>query len=510
MNGMTVESSGGRLRQTALLAPDVRLGSVTVRTWVWPASIVVLGAVLRLYRLGAWDLTYDEAFGAGVAAAQPLTAIWTFVAREDPYHPPLSHIVLHFWRFFGSSEFTLRLFSVILGTLSIWLIYRIGAYLLDRRTGILAAGILAVSPFHVWYSQEARMYPLLFFLSLISLDALARLMREDRTSQWLVYVGATTLSLYADYGAFLLLAAQNIAIGALIIFKRGPRPVKWVLAQSAIVLFFLPWAPVLVGTFPHLGPMPLGESLQGGQIPAPTRVQHVAWVFATFTSAFLPRGQPLIKIAVILLFGAVFLTGLWATRRRPLPWSLLSSIALIPIALGAILSYRTHVLFPRTLIPASAGYYLILAAGFLALPPRRIGTLLLTALVGVNLLSLSLMYHRTEKSPPWSTIAHHVSSQIQPGEGIVFLDAKWRLPFDLYYRGPEGVDADGIDQDYVRPGDVERVQHFAVQHQILYLVLYEDMKTNFARRVRRYIQSRFTLTARTEFPMGVAVERYRK
>lgn len=93
---------------------------------------------------------------------------------------------------------------------------------------------------------------------------------------------------------------------------------------------------------------------------------------------------------------------------------------------------------------------------------------------------------------------------------MVFLDAKWRLPFDLYYRGPEGVDADGIDQDSVRPGDVERVQHFAEQHQVFYLVLYEDMKTNYARRVRSYIQSRFTLTARTEFPMGVVVERYRK
>jgi len=466
---------------------------------------VLIGALLRLYTLGTWDFSGGEAWSVQVAA-QSLRTIWTLLAREDPFHPPLSYMLLHFWMYLGKSEFTLRLLSVILGTLSIWLMYRIGTYLRDRRTGLLAALILAISPFHIWHSQEARMYELLFLLSLASLDALVRLIREDRPLHWVAYVGATSLSLYTDYGAFLILAAHNLAVAALLFFKRGPRPWKWMLAQAVVAALYLPWAQAFLGILFHLGPVPTGETSQGPRSLAPGALRSVGSVLATFISASLPAGQPLLKLSLILVFGAVCLVGLLALRQKTLSWVLLGSIAVVPILVGLVFSAKTTALFPRTLSPASAGYYLFLAAGFLAVPRRLVGSLLLTGLIGVNMVSLNLMYHHTEKSAPWRKIAAHIASKVRGGEGIVFVDGAWVGVFSYYYRGPAGVDT----VDYESRADFPLMRELVNTRRVLYLVLKDERRVDPGRRVRTYIQSRFTLTATMEFPGGVVVEQYQR
>ena len=158
----------------------------TVRfSWLWPVGIVVLGALLRFYRLDAWNLDSDEGFSANVAALA-VRAIPAFVARWD-FHPPLFYLVLHFWRSLGAdTEFSLRLLPVAFGTLSIVVLYRLSTYLLGSETGLVASFLLAISPFHIWFDQMLRPYTAAFFLTLLSLDALARLLRREQAVLWLV------------------------------------------------------------------------------------------------------------------------------------------------------------------------------------------------------------------------------------------------------------------------------------------------------------------------------------
>ena len=83
-------------------------------------------------------------------------------ARDN--YPPLHNIILHFTiAMFGNPEMALRAPSALLGVGSVYLLYRVGALLWDRTTGLIAALLLALSGFHVWYSTEARMYTLLSF-----------------------------------------------------------------------------------------------------------------------------------------------------------------------------------------------------------------------------------------------------------------------------------------------------------------------------------------------------------
>ena len=74
-------------------------------------------------------------------------------------HPPLHHALL--WvtvRLFGTSEFAVRLPSLIAGVALVPAMCWVGSVLYDRRTGWVAAMLAAIAPFCVWYSQEARMY----------------------------------------------------------------------------------------------------------------------------------------------------------------------------------------------------------------------------------------------------------------------------------------------------------------------------------------------------------------
>lgn len=469
--------------------------------WIALALIVTFGLVLRLYRFGGWN--GNEAIMLGVSAESP-RAIWAIVARDDPYHPPLFPIMLHFWRYLGTPELTIRLLPIILGTVSIWLVYRFVTYLLDGRTGLLAAFILAISPLHIWHSQEVRMYSSLFFFSLISLDALARLIREDRAFQWLIYVVAAVLSLYTNYGALLFLAAQNVAVAQLMAVKQGPRPWKWLLAQAAILAFFLPWVPTLLSLLRPAGPVPTTEALRiDSSVPA--TVAQLAFVLASFTSAFLPAGTPLLKAVIVIIFGAVFLAGVWSVRQKRVAALLLASAALVPLAMGFVLRSELGLLRARTVIPAIAGYYPILAAGLLALSPRKIGIGLLATLIVLNAYSFELMHRVPQKIIPWGEIADRIAAEMRTGDGVIFTDDELLLVFDLYYRSDHPLRA-----EVSRGANFERVRAFIDRHSGFFLVARKHQTEDVMSRIKGDIRSSHAFMGSVAYPGGVIVEHYRR
>ena len=101
-------------------------------------------------------------------------------------HPLLYYFFLHGWMELGQSPFVVRFPSVVFGLLTLCLVFRIARELFDLRVGLLATALAAISPFHIWYSQEARMYSLLRPLTLLSVYLFIKA-REDR--KWLHWMG---------------------------------------------------------------------------------------------------------------------------------------------------------------------------------------------------------------------------------------------------------------------------------------------------------------------------------
>jgi hypothetical protein len=146
-------------------------------------AIVALGGFLRFYQIGSKGLWLDESFSVWLGW-QPVGEILSWLVNIDQ-HPPLYYTLLHLWMALGDDAAAVRALSALLGTLTIPVVYLLSRRLADDddKVGLLAALILAVSPFHVRFAQEARMYTLLTLNVSLALYALVHLLTDPRSAE---------------------------------------------------------------------------------------------------------------------------------------------------------------------------------------------------------------------------------------------------------------------------------------------------------------------------------------
>ena len=144
---------------------------------------MLLAFGIWVYRLDGASLWRDEALTLG-RAEQPLSMIFSNrnlvqgVSSPD-LHPPFYFLFQHGWlRLAGRSEFSLRFPSVMAMVLAVAMFGAVGRRIWGYRTGLLAAALALLSPFFLWYAQEARMYAWIILESLILLHTLWPLLQK--------------------------------------------------------------------------------------------------------------------------------------------------------------------------------------------------------------------------------------------------------------------------------------------------------------------------------------------
>ena len=167
------------------------------RNAIFLVIVLLLGAVLRLSGLGTESFWYDESLTT-LSARVPFPQIIGAV-RQHENAPPFYFVLINLWaKVFGSSDVALRWPSALLGIATIGVLYCLGRELFDQTIGLTAAALLAVSPIHIAYSQEARMYALALLINLLCVWAFTRLLRSGSGMAQLSYVAMATLAaLYA-------------------------------------------------------------------------------------------------------------------------------------------------------------------------------------------------------------------------------------------------------------------------------------------------------------------------
>jgi uncharacterized membrane protein len=165
----------------------------------------------------------------------------TGLAAEDPHHGPLFYLLDRLWiDVAGSSISAYRGLSAALGTLALGFAFLFGRKLLgsSRGGGVLAA-LIAVSPFFILYSQQAREYALFAALALLA-SLLLLEARERGGAAWALYAAAAALGLYADPLFALLLAAHAVVVAACG-RRRAPAVRGFLAACAAAAAAFSPW-----------------------------------------------------------------------------------------------------------------------------------------------------------------------------------------------------------------------------------------------------------------------------
>lgn len=422
-----------RLKRWISAEASVRPARRSRRATVVPVLLVVaLGVSLRLYRIGAQPLWVDEATSLRFAR-QTVSQLWSWSTIVDPGNPPLYYSLLHGWLVFGDGEASLRLLSALFGVLTIPLVYALGRMIRDHRLGIVSALLFAISPFQVWYSQEARGYSLLTFGATSAMLGVAYLLRHPERSgslrgagwSWLSYVLGTTVALLAHNTAvFLPIGANVLMLGWWWIHGRAQQGFlrNWLLAQLAVLCVWGSWLPAYLQQVVH------GESYSW--IPRPTVGSVLSGAYAIYGG--VTRATPYqVEAIVVLVLGGL---GLWSWKndRRWIAFVLIFGLA-APLGELIVSAWRP-IFLTQTLIWAAVPLYLTVAAGLLCLRPRVFAAALVVfmALAGLGLRS----YYFLHDKEAWDQAATYVNQRLQRGDAIVFGAGFLQIPFDYYYSPP--------------------------------------------------------------------------
>ncbi|MBW4451475.1 MAG: glycosyltransferase family 39 protein [Nostoc indistinguendum CM1-VF10] len=161
------------------------------------------------------------------------------LALEDPKHPPLYFVMTNLWvQCFGSTVAATRSFSAFINLLVFPALYWLCQELFQSKiVGLVAIAIIAVSPFHLVYAQEARMYSFSTLNILLSSAALLRAIRLHTKSSWSIYSVTLLIGLYTN----LLFSLVAIGQGIYVAINQGLRSRKILIAYLSALLAFLPW-----------------------------------------------------------------------------------------------------------------------------------------------------------------------------------------------------------------------------------------------------------------------------
>jgi uncharacterized membrane protein len=170
------------------------------------------------------------------------------LAAEDPQHPPLYYTLARFWvQWFGSSAAVTRSLSAIISLLVFPCIYWLCLELFESSlVGWVAVALIAVSPFHVLYAQEARQYSLWTVTILLSSATLLRAMRLKTKLSWGMYAVSVVLGLYTFLFSGLVMMAHGVYVFTVENFRLSKRFLAYLLASLGALLAFIPWMLVVI------------------------------------------------------------------------------------------------------------------------------------------------------------------------------------------------------------------------------------------------------------------------
>ncbi len=325
-------------------------------------GIVLVAAWLRLTLLNRQSLWFDEADVVVRAERSLGTVLHTFVQPGE--NGPLYNLLLHVWiQIFGPSETSVRLPSAIAGLLSVPVIYVVGWRTLGRRVGLFAAGLLAISPYHVWYSQEAKMYTIAVLLTLLSTACFIEAVRGNERRWWIGYVVITSLSFYFHVTTVLIFVAQSAFF--LLTWRRWKdRHRAWLISVGVLTLPYVPialWAGRVVLN---------GANQWQPKVTLWQMTQIEATKFAVNRAKDLvteARGTRIYGLGAAL---GVVTTGVlgWGSVRRPAGvtrrWILyFTALVVLPVLMFYVVTFKQPLFNDRYLIMSLPYFLLLVAAG---------------------------------------------------------------------------------------------------------------------------------------------------
>lgn len=461
-------------------APHAR--SAAARPY-WPAVAVltVAGFALRAWHMSAQNLWTDEVETAKIALL-PMAELMRAARGELPILPtawlsPLYYLIIRSALLLphASVDAALRLSSVVVGAATVPALAWTGRRLLGAPAALAATVVLALSPFHVWYSQEVRPYALLVLLAVLTIGLFARALERPAAGTWAAFAGALILALYTHPIAVTLPLVCGLAL--LVAARTRPHLLRGgLLTLAASGVAYLPAVAVIRARGANTIADARGVSVL--DVPYAIYTYVVGFSFGPSTAELhvsardaLLAAAPLILV-VALVFGVLAMAGVLAIATGTVPIDdgdqpapamptrvLVLAWLVLPLAIAFVSAAASGNPFnPRYSIIAFPALALVLGAGVVrvaALAPvgweTRVagGALLLVAVLsGWSIYNLAFDPRYAKED--CRALGALLAREARPGDLVVvsaeYMDSAVRYYYDgpaevLGYETPAGADA---------------------------------------------------------------------
>ncbi len=402
---------------------------------------IFLGFILRLISLNQ-SLWLDEAIQVWASRDLGIKELLFEYVKGD-LNPPLFHLILHFWiKIFGDSEVAVRMPSVLLGIASIFLLYKISKLFALRLT--LGAILLATSPLHIYYSQEARMYSLACFAVLLVVWRFLAWQKErnDKNSLFL----ATSLVLMGFSHYLTLLVLPVFWLGS----KRKDGK-KLALIHLPLVILYLLYSPILFQQFKTGMALKAAFPVWGRTVGS----------FSLKAAALLPVKFIIGRISLLnkFLYGiiaAILVSIYWgltviSAKCKAQSAKFLFLILFVPPILGFFISFFAPVFSYFRFLFVLPFFYLLVSLGVGEMKREGKRKLTIAFLLSVNLVcSLIYLFNPKFHREDWQGMVAWLHSR---EKAPVLILSQVSKPFEYYDQGESDLLFWPKDQEKIKEND---------------------------------------------------------
>lgn len=224
---------------TAWRAHIGRYGTVALSGEAWMRwtllALLLLGGVLRFWNLPHLPYTHDE-LSALVRIYPTLSETVSKGVMELDTHPPGVQVFDWLWtKLFSMREADVKLPFILMGLLSIVLLYRFALAWTGAGAALMLATLLATLQYTVFYSQLARPYAAGLFTTALLADQLTRYLAFGERRMLIGAGIAIVLSAYVHH--FSLLLSALMALTGLLLVAREQRRAYLIMCFVAVLLY---------------------------------------------------------------------------------------------------------------------------------------------------------------------------------------------------------------------------------------------------------------------------------
>jgi uncharacterized membrane protein len=379
--------------------------------------LLIIGFGLRFYDLGTQSLWNDELDSwLNATFFDGFFSVIEKTKGHEP-HPPLYWVFLHYWaKFFGDSEYVLRLPSAIVGCATLLMVYYLGAKYFSKKAGLISLCFVIVNMDILLYHQMARGNSIAVFFSLVCLALFLEVFAKDDASfskykaKEIGYFVLSLAVMYFHYSAFFAIVAHGLS-ATYLVYKKRDLFKKYLVIYSLLAICYIPQiltalkqSSALEGLYQRVGFYSFIEISRyvGGNgyllyLSSFFIIVTLAWCFCV---VFGKKYRKIDRVFIISSFFPLAFIILWSCFDRSI-FSVRNGLCGI-IVFYVLMGHASQLVLEKV----SNKTYLLLC--------------FLIIFTGIYDLKYKMYYYRENRLPPWNKLVKEVANSFDNKDYVVF------------------------------------------------------------------------------------------